>query len=422
MTSRDENERLTRVGPDTPCGRLLRRYWWPFAISVELTPSSRRKVRLLGEDLVVFRTPDGEVGLIAERCPHRGASMAYGVVEDGVLRCPYHGWCFDRTGACTEQPNEMRFRPRFREEAATTAYPVRELGGLLFAYLGPAPAPPVPPYELFMAEPGADVVLDIGLATVPCNWLQIMENSVDPTHAEWLHGVYFDRILQEAGEAPTTLSGRHVKLAFDLTDFGIVKRRLREGQSEDSDDWLRGHPLIFPNILLVGLAGFRQYQIRVPVDDVTTLHIWYTLYQLSPEVADLVQEVQGLPHTFEVPVFNDRGDFIVDDIDGQDLLVWVTQGPISDRTVEHLGASDRGVVMLRRLLGEQIDAVARGEVPMNADRRTLLAFAPEDKPIGAGLSAQNEMAAYLKTHARHSPVVRRLVELIDARRGVSVLE
>src|SRR5580700_8340434 len=138
MLSAQENEQLTRVGPGTPMGNLQRRYWHPIAAVEELDERYTKRVRLLGEDLVLFRDRSGTLGLVAEFCPHRRASLYYGIPQADGIRCPYHGWKFDRTGACTDQPNEPE-GSAFKDKVATAGYPVRELGGMLWAYLGPLP-------------------------------------------------------------------------------------------------------------------------------------------------------------------------------------------------------------------------------------------------------------------------------------------
>ena len=249
------NDRLTLVGPGTPAGELLRRHWMPVAVAAELVQEPVKRVRILGEDLALFRADDGGFGLVGARCPHRGASLGYGFPDGGGLRCPYHGWLFGSDGTCLEQPNQHPDSERLRARSAIKGYPVRELGGLLFAYLGPGEPPELPVWDLLgreeTQEAGASF-RDIGYAVIPCNWLQIMENSFDPTHVEWLHGRYFNYQLERRGEPPTVLSGHHIKIGFDLVDYGIIKRRLREGQTEADEDWRVGHPVVFPNLLKVG--------------------------------------------------------------------------------------------------------------------------------------------------------------------------
>ena len=184
MLTQEENDQLTRVGPGTPMGELLRRYWYPIAAVTELKEKWTKRVKLLGEELVLFKDRKGRYGLIDERCAHRRASFYYGIPMDEGIRCPYHGWYFDRDGKCLEQPNEPA-SSKFKERIEIAAYPVEELGGFLFAYLGPKPAPLLPHYDGFVVKPAIRM---IGYSKVPANWLQIMENSADPVHTEWLHG------------------------------------------------------------------------------------------------------------------------------------------------------------------------------------------------------------------------------------------
>jgi 5,5'-dehydrodivanillate O-demethylase len=255
MLHPDLNERLTRVGAGTPAGDLYRRYWLPVATESDVAANPVKRVRLLGEDLVLFRTEEGELGLVTERCPHRGASLGYGFPDGPGLRCPYHGWQFSPRGECLEQPNQAPDSPQLRERSRIRGYPVRALGGLVFAYLGPDQAPALPLLDLFAAREGPGRFRDIGYAVIPCNWLQIMENSFDPTHVEWLHGRLYNYHLERAGEEPTILGGHHIKIGFDLVDYGIIKRRLREGQTEEDEEWKVGHPVYFPHILKVGGYG-----------------------------------------------------------------------------------------------------------------------------------------------------------------------
>jgi 5,5'-dehydrodivanillate O-demethylase len=253
MLSAEKNERLTRVGPGTPMGELLRRYWWPIATH-DVATRVPVKRRLLGEDLVLYRDGSGTVGLLAEQCPHRRAALWLGAAEEVGLRCGYHGWRFDADGRCLEQPGEPA-ESTFRDRIRATAYPVQELGGLVFAYLGPAPVPQLPRYDLFVWD---DAWRDIGHAELPCNFVQIMENSVDPYHVEWLHGRYGSFLR---GESLPVVTKMHVKVAFEVFEHGILKRRVLEGHTEEDDDWKVGHPLVFPHMLRVGAAGLATFQI-----------------------------------------------------------------------------------------------------------------------------------------------------------------
>jgi 5,5'-dehydrodivanillate O-demethylase len=351
------------VGPGTPMGNLLRRYWHPVATVAELAKESVMAVKLLGENLALYRAPDGTLGLMAERCPHRGASMAYGIPENGGLRCPYHGWIFNNEGGCVDMPAEPA-ESSFKHRVRIPAYPVQEMGGLIWAYLGPEPAPLLPRFDLYVRD---DFRREIGITRLPCNWVQVMENSLDPTHLEWLHGLYTNYALEKAGKPPSARVEHHEKIAFEVWEYGIFKRRLLTGQTEDNDDWKIGHPIIFPITLALG-GGSRNepmFQIRVPVDDENTLHFWYQCFPKQP--GEAAQRPEDIP-TYDVPVTWDDGRLVTESISGQDMMVWVTQGAVSDRTTERLGTSDKGIILFRAVLMDQMEKVARGEDPLGVVR------------------------------------------------------
>jgi 5,5'-dehydrodivanillate O-demethylase len=361
MLTAQENALLTQIGPGARMGALLRRYWHPVVARGEMDARWTKRVRLLGEDLVLFKNRGGRFGLVAEACPHRRASLAYGIPTDAGIRCPYHGWQFDGTGRCIEQPNEPA-ESTFKDKVATAGYPIQELGGLLWAYLGPSPAPLVPRLDGFVAD---GTVRILGHAVVPCNWLQIMENSVDAVHTEWLHGKLYEFVREKDG-IRVAISKHHLKIGFDESELGIVKRRVLEGFDEDHDDWKIGHPLIFPNILGIGNAGANwyehRYQIRVPADDTHTHHYWYHAYVPPPGVTAAPHLLAGV-HTYEVPFTDERGEFILDSIHAQDIMAWVTQGPIADRTRENLNTTDRGITLYRRMLLRELKRIEEGHDP-----------------------------------------------------------
>jgi 5,5'-dehydrodivanillate O-demethylase len=415
MMSAERQERLTRVGPGTPMGELLRRYWYPVAATGELGRGRARAVRLLGEDLVLFRTTEGELGLVDELCPHRRASLRYGAVDAQGIRCPYHGWKFDRGGRCVEMPAEGD-DPAALRLGHTRAYHAQELGGLIFAYIGPAPAPLLPRYDVLVWD-GA--LRDIGRAMLPCNWLQIMENSVDPTHVEWLHGNHLAHVRESQGkEPPKRYRRRHERIGFDVFRYGIIKRRVLEGGSTDDDDWAVGHPLIFPVSLRVGSHGQDRMQIRVPIDDTHTMHWWYACYRPVPGVEVPAQEEIPL---YEVPWKDERGEYLVDFVDGQDIMAWVTQGPIADRTREVLVGSDRGITLLRKLYLEQIELVERGEDPMgvirDAAENERIEMPQERNKYGDGAKFLDE--AIELSHVRYSPLKEQIRALMGARPGAA---
>ena len=410
MLSKEINERIVRVGPDTPGGRLLRRYWFPVAASVELDANPVKKVRLLSEDLVLYRDRAGNLGLIDEPCPHRRVSMEYGIPEDEGLRCPYHGWLFNHRGECTEQPAEP-WNSTFKDRVRTKAYPIQELGGLVFAYLGPDPVPLLPRYDLYVWD---NVVRQIGATLVPCNWVQPMENSMDPAHVEWLHGYFFNYVLSRKGPGELERFGqrqrRHMKIGFTRFEHGLIKRRVVEGDSEEHDAWRIGHPVIFPNILRVGNGrGVSAFQIRVPVDDEHTWHVWYTAYR--PGVSVPPQE--SVPY-YEVPMLEMDGRFIADHIDGQDMLSWVTPGAIAQRDREHLGQSDVGIIMFRDLLREQIDAVEREQDPMEVYRdraENQCILMPQEQHQGSVIHIP--LPGDYQNQARYSPQLHEVRDLFD---------
>jgi len=353
MLTPEENERLTQVGPGTPMGELLRRYWHPIAAAAQLDEEPVIAVRVLGEDLALYRNDEGMLGLVRERCAHRGASLAYGIPETDGLRCPYHGWLYDREGRCIEQPSESALLP-----LKIPGYPVEELGGLIWAYLGPTPAPVLPRWDLLVLD---DINRQIGITHLPCNWLQPMENSMDPIHFEYLHNRYGRYLLKRQGKPVMPEMPKTAKVDFQLFEYGIIKRRLLEGQTEQADDWRIGHPVLFPNILTLTDVGRPAFQIRVPVDDSHTLHFWYIT--TTPEAGTAPSTVVQ-----EFPYADDHGRMFVETTKGQDMMAWITQGPISDRGTEHPVTSDKGVLLYRKLLLENIEKVARGEDPLGVIR------------------------------------------------------
>ena len=364
MLSQEQNERLTRVGLGTPMGNLLRRYWYPVATDQQLTEDPVRSVRLLGEDLTLFRDRRGRLGLVQQRCAHRGVDLKRGIPTEDGLRCPYHGWMYDASGQCIEQPAEDPAH-NFAARVQITAYDVQELGGLIWAYLGPQPAPLLPRWDIVVEE---NVFRQVGTTVVPCNWLQCQENAVDTVHVEWLHGAFGQYALERKGilddlgvDQVRTFRRRHIRFSFERSEFGIQKYRLREGEDEaTAPSWLQGHPLVFPNYVLIGGAGRKEFQMRVPVDDTTT---WHLSYQVFHPVEGVSLPPQGPIETFEIPL-EDYPEYVL----GQDLLAWPAQGSIADRTVERLAETDRGLIMFRKMLEEQIQVVEDGGDPINTFR------------------------------------------------------
>jgi 5,5'-dehydrodivanillate O-demethylase len=362
MITQQENETLTRIGPGTPMGDLMRRYWHPITGVDQMTNRWTKRVRVLGEDLVLFKDRTGAFGLIGEFCPHRRASLAYGIPTEDGIRCPYHGWNFDGTGSCLEQPNEPE-GSNFKDKVRTAGYPVQAFAGLIWAYLGPLPAPLIPALDGLVAP---RAIRTCGITRVHCNWMQIMENSVDPVHTEWLHGHLFQFVAEKQG-LRTALARHHAKIAFDEFPYGMIKRRLMVGQSEDSSDWTTGHPIVFPNTLAVSSGAddymYYLFQFRTPIDDTTTEHFWYAAFTF-PEGTEIPQHLLDTCPTFDAPQFDANGEYMLDSVHAQDVMAWETQGPIAKRHLERLGTTDVGVIQFRQMLEREMQKVQRGEDPM----------------------------------------------------------
>jgi 5,5'-dehydrodivanillate O-demethylase oxygenase subunit len=366
MLTAAENDVLTRIGPGTRMGTLMRRYWHLIAAATELEQRWATRVRLLGEDLVLYKDRSGTLGLIGESCPHRRASMAYGIPTQRGIRCPYHGWEFNGTGRCLEMPNEPE-GSTFKDKVHLPGYAVRELGCMLWAYLGPQPAPEIPQIDGYRVEGAIRLV---GKAVLPCNWLQIMENSLDPVHTEWLHGNLYE-FVKEQEHVEVAISRHHRQIRFKEFPYGIYKQRLLDGRSETADDWTVGHPIVFPYTLAVGNAAPHwpnyAYQIRVPMDDENTLHLWYNAY-VPPAGAVVPAHLFEKIWSYDVPYLDQNGEYLLDMIDAQDVMAWITQGPIADRTQERLGMTDVGIVAYRKLLLRELAKAERGEDPMGVVR------------------------------------------------------
>jgi len=378
MLNAQDNEYLCRVGPGTPMGAYLRCFWHPVAAVAELEKWPVKKVRILGETLALFRGDDGTLGLVADRCPHRGASLSCAMTDGGLIRCAYHAWAFDRSGQCVDTPAEPP-ESKLKNRIKIASYEVQELGGLIWAYLGRSPAPLLPRFEHVVRE---DLVKRVGFTEIPCNWLQISENNVDPLHLEYLHMRYINWVRARRGEPPLPVR-KHARIEFEIFEYGILKKRLWEGDSEDSQEWQVGHPLFFPgnHFFRFDTADMVQYQFRVPADDEQTNVYWYEARELN----------SGEVPTKEIPIVDNpwrtpEGEYMLDTINGQDMMVMVTQGTITDHTLENLGESDRGVALYRKTLLEEIERVERGEDPMGVVRdpakNTPFIQLPKEEVVG----------------------------------------
>jgi phenylpropionate dioxygenase-like ring-hydroxylating dioxygenase large terminal subunit len=345
---------LTRVGPGTPCGEYLRRFWQPVACARDLAETPLR-VRILGEDLVVFRDRSGRTGLLHLHCAHRGTSLEFGIPVERGIRCCYHGWRFDVDGRCLECPGQPD-GSRLRERVWQGAYPTLEFAGLVFAYLGPPEHRPVFPMYDSYDVPG-HTLMPAAEFSLPCNWLQVKDNSMDPIHTAFLHAL-------SSGYQFTEAFGAVPELDWRMTEAGMVyiaTRRIGDLV------WVRICDFMPPNVhqftreleeATAPTEASRPVIIRwaVPGDDTTTTN--FELAQVDPR--------WGLtPGAVARPGFGQSDDRCYRERQRHpaDFDAQSSQRPIAVHALEHLGAADRGVVMLRRIVRDGIRAVARGEAP-----------------------------------------------------------
>lgn len=388
VLTKDQNLRLSQLGPGTPLGNLMRRYWYPVIPAAELTEARpKKRIRLLCEDLVIYRDADGSYGCVAEQCAHRGCSLYYGFVEDGGIRCPYHGWLWAANGDCLEQPFEPE-QSLLKFTVKQAAYPVQRMAGLLFVYMGPDPAPLLPRYDVWAREDGTH---EISVQPViETNILQAQENSLDPTHVYYLHG----HQLVQKGINQKNNYRKIEGYEFERIPQGIVKRRIFGG---DGHDQYRepGHAGVFPNFLrhhIEGRNGVNPFDgtmvidmhLRVPIDD-THLQVMNLQFNPSPDGSTTDPRTEEVIPTYHPSLWTEDGsEFHVSDYPSQDSMAWVTQGGIADRTAEHLGAGDEGIVMWRQMIEDNIRAVEEGRDPVNVFREEhdVIEFSPARLKVG----------------------------------------
>jgi nitrite reductase/ring-hydroxylating ferredoxin subunit len=388
MLSREDNELLCRVGPGTPMGNLMRQYWVPAALSSELPEPDGPplRVKLLGEDLIGFRTTSGEVGLIQNSCPHRGASLFYGRNEDEGLRCVYHGWKFGASGACLDMPSEPP-ESNFKSKVRARAYPCVEQGGLIWAYLGPRRTPPPLPALEAVMRPGSA----IQVYQRRCNWVQALEGDIDTCHTVYLHlGSVEASEVPEGTWARYALADRAPRYEVVDTDFGVMYGAYRPAEA-DTDYW-RIANFLFPFHAMVptGVLGLEvRVRMWVPMDDDHTLAILVT-HGAPPPGRHVGRQVVGppelLPNTTDWYgrfrcVADADNDYLIDrkaqksvsytginSIFIQDQAVTESMGAVYDRTQEHLGTSDMMVIRTRRRLLDAAKALRdSGTVPPGVD-------------------------------------------------------
>ncbi|QHI97637.1 Rieske 2Fe-2S domain-containing protein [Xylophilus rhododendri] len=433
MISAEQNDFMTRVGAGTPAGQLLRRYWQPVAISEELQgPRPVRPVQLMGQHFVLFRDEAGKLGLLDRDCPHRGADLAFGRLENGGIRCAFHGWLFDAEGKCLETPAEppgSKLCSRIRQGA----YPVVEKSGVIFAYIGEGEPPAFPEFDCFVA-PGTHTFAFKGL--FECNWLQALEVGIDPAHASYLHRFFEDEDTSESygkqfrgASADSDLPITKVLREFDLpeiqvagTDYGMRLTTLRKVSDEQTH--VRVTNVVFPQAFVIPMSSEMTIsQWHVPVDD--THCYWYAIFTSFTGPVDKQQMREQRLQLYELPDYtsrrNKRNDYGYDvqeqltqtytgmgeDINVHDQWAVESQGPIQDRTREHLGSTDKGIVAFRRLLVKAIEATQQGQaVPMviAADQAAAMTGPPSIDGVNETAGQGTEAETYWRAADRERRV------------------
>jgi phthalate 4,5-dioxygenase len=402
-----ENERITRVGPGTPMGELMRRYWQPAALSKELAENDGApvRVRLLGEDLIAFRDSDGKVGLVDAYCPHRRAPMFFARNEECGLRCVYHGWKFDRDGSCVDMPSEPP-DSLFKAKVTIKAYPTWEGGDVVWAYLGPRDAMPAPPDYEWIRVPHSHRFVSKTFESA--NWLQALEGGIDTAHSSFAHNLD----IHDA----TALRSRdgHPQLEVEKSPYGFRYASIRD--LGDDGLYVRVYHYVMPWQQLRGrvtswfggraevpqLAG----HLWVPIDDEHT-YVYNTLYGFDPAVP-ITQDYAwkeearfGRGKDDLLPGFmlkaNLANDYFIDrrlqktktftgitGINTQDYALQEGMGPIVDRSKEHLGTTDKAIIAARSLLLEALDTVAQGGTPRGTDPLTYRDVRAYDDHLARG--------------------------------------
>ena len=416
MLNRDENELLTRVGPGTPMGVLLRQYWIPALFAAEVAPSDSDplRVRLLGEDLVAFRDSTGRIGLLGTHCPHRGASLFFGRNEESGLRCVYHGWKFDIAGQCVDMPNEPA-ESDFKHRVRATAYPCLERNGVVWVYMGKrTPPPPLPALEWNLV-PADQVYMTKRVAD--SNWVQALEGEIDSSHSSFLHTLLDeeqnyqhaqnaakDQVFPDGKGMYYKMKDRHPHFSVLDTDYGLLIGARRNAE-EDSYYWrltqflLPFHTLIPPYGQDPSFSGHAW----IPIDDEHTLALCFTYH---PTRALGAEQIHGMRYggghlghqtlhptvdAFLPPtpepwsqyrcIYHQGNDYRLDyaaqrqvrfsglpGVWPQDSACQESMGAIYDRSLEHLGTSDTGIIRTRRALLDAARAVHdRGAPPRGVD-------------------------------------------------------
>lgn len=424
MVTAEENERLTRVGPGTEMGGLVRSYWTPALCSYEVEDGGRPKpFRLFGEELVAFRDHEGQVGILESHCPHRCAPLELARNEGGALTCIFHGWRIGKDGTVIDTPNEPE-ESRMKERIRHTSYPTVESSGMIWAYLGPKDVPPAfPMFEFTDLDPAHNIVIK---SIIRANWLQVVEGFVDSSHANFLHRdlLSFDRAQDRAqyvADADSILSqpseDSRVKIRTEDTRYGYRYAAIRKPSVDPENfQYVKVTPYVMPFYVFIPIgAGKGILNVTVPMDDHHTAY--YNLkYSFEEELdedvlrrqagkvwdVDIDRDHVRLP-TRENGWLQDRSameagtSYVgLTGSHNQDSAVAEGMGYIVDRTKEHLGAADRAVLHLRRLLLDAMATKASGGLAPGEGLSDLMDVRAEDGIIPVDDPWQNVSAQGLK--------------------------
>ena len=410
----EQQETLVRIGPGTPMGTLMRRYWLPIALQSELAQADgpQVRVRVLGEDLLAFRDTSGRVGLIDEFCAHRGVSLFFGRNEEGGIRCPYHGWKYDVGGQCVDMPTEPA-ESNFASKVRLASYPVLERGGLIWAYLGPSALQPPPPAYDWLSVPQSQIFWT--KREQESNWLQALEGAIDSSHVGVLHRYELDHDrLHQNADGPKYIKA-DTRPTFFTADapFGVAVGARRNGDSSARWYW-RMTPFIMPFHQMVPPYGENPTggHSFVPIDDEHVFSYsfyWHPTVPIDDDLRASMDAGSGIhsvniPGTFR-PVANRSNDYLIDraaqkaratfsgviGIAQQDAAVQESMGAIQDRTRERLGTSDVGIIaardrLLRAALALRDNGIAPPALePAEQRVRSASVLLPKDVPFEDGV-------------------------------------
>lgn len=414
MISQEQNDLMTRVAHGAPAGQLLRRYWQPVALVDELEGKRPVKaVKLMGQDFVLFRDEHGKLGMLDRDCPHRNADLSFGRIEHGGLRCPFHGWLFDVNGTCLETPAEPE-GSKLCTRIKQAAYPVVERSGIIFAYIGQGEPPAFPEFDCFVA-PDTHTFAFKGL--FECNWLQALEVGIDPAHASYLHRFFEDEDTSDSygkqfrgASADSEMAITKVLREYDRpeisvhsTEYGLRLTALRHLPEDQTH--VRVTNVVFPQAFVIPMSSEMTIsQWHVPVDDYNCY--WYAIFTSFTTPVDKRQMRDQRLALYELPNYVSRKNkrnnygYSVDeqlnqtytgmgsDINVHDQWAIESQGSIQDRTREHLGTTDKGIIAFRRMLVKAIENTQSGGVaPMLIQSHQAAAFSGPPSIDGVNRSA-----------------------------------